>query len=333
MTDGAESQIWDDVPLVARLVERLDLLRRRAEVTATAALAALLEHPELRRRFEQTLGLSSVPDAVWDTEIHTIDEETGLTGRMDLVRRDREGRTDVIVEAKIEHTMSAGQLELYSRTQRTARIVLLLPEARREEAEGVVDGSPQQIVESWERVTDAFREPGLSPSAARDVEQFAALLNALPGPIIRPFEKGPGQQLIEQRRRDLELVVKHVTAGLQQYFHKRSTLPMRPEGDTTFVSHRSVEVQPGGTNLAVGLVSHEEGDEPLWLRYHRATEGFAAIDAVAADRFADRDTQRWGGHLWVSLTLPRGVGFAATVNSLRQQVIEIHDALVAEAAG
>lgn len=318
-------------PLLGRLATRWF-----NEVIATDALRLLLDDPAARSAFLAFIGRGTSVDL---GEIRTFVCERAIPGgRLDLEGVDREGRPRLIVEAKIGHTMSTGQISDYVAHQRASLdgvaagvCALLVPAGRLAGAQEVVAFLRPGVREvpgprievtamSWEDGLDAIQsaiadQPAGAISLAADVAQLRAAIAAL-GRWIAPALELPATDQPQYWTVLLEHLSGRVPADWAGPLVSR---------DSDYTLFRYFRVPGMDAHYSVGLTGSfaTDGAMSLWLRFHKATPGFDQVgERLRTSPFAAR-VNGLGGHAWLALTVDPGLGGPEQVEHVAAQVEEI----------
>ena len=171
---------------------------------------------------------------------------------------------------------------------------------------------------SWDTAVDAL--PITADSVAADLAQLRELCLTLGGLHMQHLEQaasGPGWR---DRDGDLATLVDQVTRKLRG--PSGGTPPIQHEVGYDPMRYVPAGYRIEGSSCSVGLASRfaDEGGSPLWLRYHRATPHFSAInDLVLASEY--RGAARTDdGHLWLPLTIQPDLAGEVLVDHLTSQV-------------
>jgi hypothetical protein len=300
----------------------------------------VLVQPEvaLTRGLYWLLGLEGAVGAL-DGLVRRNGVEPGTNGfwLTEVVGADR-GRTDleyrwgglsgarVVVEAKIGHTLTYGQVAGYrSRLPHEGGLlVVLVPEARRLEGEHVVNeyraSNPHDLVHldvwTYDDVTRALEE---HLPENPDVAQFKGLVQASRALDIFPMDEAQLMDDNDTRRDDIWRVIDTASYGL---FNKRL-----PSGsDLFFESRRFVELVPYSTSLSVGVGRKSwQTSVPrpwAWLRVSDTTT-HARIAQTVLQEIRGGETSREADGIWVPLKVPAQATGAAMIQKVREQIEEI----------
>lgn len=304
------------------------------EPAVTQLAKVLLEVPALSAA---TLGLVRERTGVdtsgvvrWRAETVQVDG-----GRTDLDAIDDRFRPVVIVEMKFGAALAVGQMVSYLRSQaqimpgEEAALVALVPEPRVPEAERILAQACAEVPEatssafaiSWESWLSTWeRVPDLPPEIRGDLVQFRGLCIAMSGLVIPPFESAPGADWVE-RKADLVRLVDLVTRGMVPTGSRVSS-----QGGDQYDWYEGRRyfgpVMPTGSAASLGLVGGwaEEGFAALWLRFHKATPGFAEVAARVRASTLDADARHFDGHVWLPVDLPIGLSDDLLVRTVEANV-------------
>jgi len=313
---------------------------RRAEVTSTTSMTMLLRDEPFRTSFLSNLSERTGVrlDAVnwFDSEIIHLDG-----GRVDIEGSDDEGNPLVMIEAKINHHITRGQIDAYieDQTRRLAAgvsgvFVLLVPEHRRREAELALQSHRAELsaapsktrIESlvltwhdtinlWEEVLSAHDASAALDSPHVDLHQFAELCRAFGGLRVSVHEASE-----KNIRRDIWLpIVDAVTREVSF----REVMPIVSR--TGYAPSRYITTPIWDLFGAVGVQNAfaDEGLTPLWVRFNRATGksvgGIERIRSILLQssyapslRFEDK-------HVWLPLEIDETLPESELVTSLSDQ--------------
>lgn len=323
---------------------------RSPEVAVTSSLAWLARREHVAdglAAMVERSGFSVGSDAEWLAEVPAEDRT-----RTDLECVQGESRAPVVVvEAKLDAALTGEQLRRYAADQQhrlaVARqeqglLVALVPAHRRPEAKqklaGVIGALHDTQVRGGKAVTlswavwtfdELLQEIAPPGREDPDVAQLAALVAVQQALDIRPITRDELMQPDESRRRDLRVIADRVSAAVTRAGNR-----VLPSGrDADFDWRRHVELIPGGTHVAIGVRRHP-GDvlptgwtSPLWLRLHRDTPNAAAAAQRLAVRYPRTVTDS-GGHTWLALEVPTGMGGAELVDQLGRLLRQIIDVIV-----
>jgi hypothetical protein len=315
--------------------------------------AGVLVHPEvaLTRSIWWLLGLEGAAPAL-DGLVRRSGIEPQAGGFWLTEERDTDGtrtdleyrwgepaRTRVVVEAKLGHTLTAGQVAYYrSRLGEDGGLLTVLVPAGRlaegkqvmselesaPELAGLVDSGQVRLdVWSYDEVVSAL-ERQLPDSA--DVAQFKALVRAHRALDIEPFS--PGELVDEDRSRldDIWRVVDSASFGLFE-----SRLPYG--ADWSLWRRRYIPIPPYDVSLAVGVDrrltgagagNERDGSEgpPLpwaWFRLPGGS-GIAGAARIALQGLRPGEGFEAGGEWWLPLELPTDEPGASMIPAVRQQI-------------
>ena len=311
---------------------------RQVEVAATTGLAWLFgRYPSVRDAFSNLLNDGSAtdrvvvsPDVRW-----TAEYRTPSGGRADLAAVGADGRVQACVEAKFGAVLTAAQVLDYIHADAGGRllpVLVLHPGTRKTEVARclgqVRQDEPEAVVVSlaWDRLFEGLLSE-LGPGPARgDVEQLESLAGAAQSLAVPPFADGVSGSELAARVNDLRRL-----GELASLFGNESgeLWPYRvlsPGLDTG----RYFALGQGLPNPAVGVrtgwVDHHP-DQPLWLRLHSGTRGFRRTVAVWETHREQLGGDIEYGHLFVPLSLPRGVDGETALEMLATQVSDICEQL------
>lgn len=332
---------------------------RHGEVATTQALTLLLEEPLLHAATLDLIQTASGVDLGGVTKfVAEAVQEDG--GRPDLEGTTDEGLPLLMVEAKFSAHVSPGQLRSYFDNQerrlttaagagkpRHGVVVALVPPHRITEAERVFEELASQRRDeglpeyssvpafiSWDTWLDSWDEavkdlPAGADSIAADLVQLRELCLTLGGLHMRPIPIDEPDFSWRDRADDLATLVDRVTQRLQDPDWVR-ILPLRREdGYDPLRYFRGGHTHPE-SYCSVGVASSfaDQGESPLWLRYHRTTPGFPAISdlLLASDYRLQLRTDH--GHLWVPLHIRPELAGKLLEEDLVRQVHEVQALLV-----
>lgn len=343
-------------PLLGRLAA-LGWFAQNGEVAATQGLTMLLEDEVLHRAFiryvEELTGTALPGVRVFEAER----SHEGF-GRPDIEGVDSQRQTVMIVEGKFWATLGVEQVRAYLAHLRQGRgpghptaFLVLLPQSRENEARRVVaaavsaveaDACASEVVTAvmtWEGLLDHLDlavgtlEHGPHSTSA-DLVQFRGLCTTLCGEVIPPVDPNAPWR---ERRADLERLVDLLTRELRKpgerllpIVHEAGFDPMR----YTYAVDPSL---PSGlypfldSYLSIGLAHRfaDQGDPPLWMRFHKETPRFPAIRRrLRASRLWNR-VREDDGHVWLPFTIRDDLAGPDLVADLVAQVWSVQAALVA----
>jgi len=321
-------------PLLGRLAARWF-----NEVIATDALRLLLDDQSLRTAFLGLIadlsGVDLSPVTAFERERPTAD------GRLDLEGVDPQGRPRLIIEAKFGHTMSTAQMTKYRVHHRRelggdldGALVLLVPETRLREAEGIMEhlrkdvetqvegaGRITPVALSWVRVlnvlADAAPDDPSPNSIAGDVVQLRAACEALSEWSV-PLSSVP-----EVERQDfLGIVLDKLKDRLPaNAFNRREVR----DADYTVFRYWGL---PGteGTVMAIGLTSALGDNAVFWMRFHKETGNFAEVKKRLRRSLVAEQIREHRGHLWFALPADPDLPLPELIDSLAVQATVILNA-------
>lgn len=269
--------------------------------------------------------------------------ESGGFWLTEVVGEDR-GRTDleywwgdppatrVVVEAKLGHTLTVDQIEAYASERLhgdSALLVVLVPEVRRKEGEGVVDAyratHPDEPVKVavW-TYDDVVREMEAHLPDSPDVAQFKGLVQTVRALDILPMSEAELMDGNPDRRQDIWRVVDLASFGL---FGRNS-----PTGsDGSLENRRYVAVVPYEIALAVGVgrksrVSEGQPQPWAWLRLPDGGS-FSRVAQPVVERMRPGETSRDREDLWLPLQLPTGEPGSVMIQQVREEIETIGTAI------
>lgn len=326
---------------------------RRAEVTTTTSMTMLLRDEPFKQSFLELLTSRTGTDlsavSWFDAEIIHLDG-----GRVDIEGVDDAGTPLIMVEAKIGHYLTYGQVTSYldDQARRLQAIkpaseqagqqgvfVLLVPSRRAIEAERTLDAARadmpntitalvltwQDIIATWEHaLADSSPSPSFD-SPHVDLHQFTELCRAFGG-LSDPSTDKTAWQL---RAETWLPVVDEVTRQLSH----QAPLPLVTRGD--YAPYRYVATRVDDLYAAFGLQQRfaDEGLSPLWMRFHKVTGkssgGLANIRARLAQSAFAPSLRFDNGHVWIPIAVDEHLTEAELVKSLADQCITI----IAQAIG
>lgn len=308
-------------PTILSALATTERLAKHGEILAVAGLAYLLGEGALEHRvlevFRSATGASFPETLTWEAELVREDK-----GRPDLIGIDGDGSWRVVVEAKIAARLSEGQLKSYANNLATglakgaAGLVLLVPAARRSEAEAILGpmGIPRAAVVTWD---DLLAPLSGSDTAFRDVAQLRSMCDSLGALDIAPFESTELEYLAT-RLGDLITVCDRASQALTP---PGALLRSVPREGGWYRYFCDAEMGKTCASLGVSPTAKFGIDRLIWLRWQRYTEDIdrvrqrlkADIERVEAvggvSRFSD-------GAIWIGLEPEPGVGGTAVVVDL-----------------
>lgn len=317
------------------------------EPAATQALWMLLDEPVLK---DAILG-----HLTWVTGIDLSAVEWFVPESVypDRARPDLEGMQVIdgetlprlVVETKFAARLGVDQVDAYLRNQSDrlrggpGAMVLVVPSARRREAERVVMESLDRLLETGRPLTgighavvtwdewlnvwvEAAEEASLGArSIAADVAQLQAMCATLCGTFIAPFESTVEPEW-HKREEDLRHIVKDASQAVTRPGER--LLPARDLGSFwgRWVYTRSPAKE---SYIGVGLVPQfaDGGLGPLWVLVHKEADGFHQMRARLMNSHIGREARHDHGSVWVPLTLPPGTGGVELIEAVIAQVREI----------
>jgi hypothetical protein len=299
--------------LLATLVSLNTLVQ--PEVALTRATCFLLGLPNAANAFDDLVarnGLEPRPGGYWLTEVWA---EAG--GRTDLEYRWGDSPTpQVIVEAKIGHTLDAGQLNAYrSRLGDDGLLVVLVPITRRREGDAVVaelrsryEHAADRVrvdLWTWDDVATAL-EAALPPGSP-DVAQLRGLIDRTGALDIRPFAEAELLTSDDSRFEDLWTVLDRASFKLGE-----RPLPAQTRGGA-FERWRYVEVGVYGAHFVVGIGRRRRTEAEPWVWAHVSDDAHLARAAHEVIKSYRPDAIRDGDGLAFPLAIEPGYsGFQLT---------------------
>lgn len=296
---------------------------RRAEVTTTTSMTMLLRDEPFKRSFladlTQRTGVNLEAVHWFDAEIIHLDG-----GRVDIEGVDDAGTPLVMIEAKIGHYVTHGQVLSYLEDQdrrldegQHGVFVLLVPTSRRLEAELALSTAKeilerdtntsvtaivltwQDVIDTWERaLADSDPSPTFD-SPHVDLHQFTELCRAFGG-------LGNADAIMSEWQRRAEIWMPIVDA-ITRSLSSGPLLPMVTRGN--YAPYRYISTDVEGIFVAVGVQQQfaDEGQTPLWMRFHKVTaKDFGGISAIRTNlaKSAFAPALRFdGGHVWIALEI------------------------------
>jgi hypothetical protein len=326
----------------------------QGEVLCTQGLAYFLrEHPDARAALAAEIasrtGLTLPDDLHWRTE--AVQDCDG--GRPDLEACRTDSTPVVKIEAKLGAPFGDGQLRSYLDALRSqpheSVLAILVPSRRVQEARGTIAeefgaagqdpwrpaDSPNVVVTtiSWEAVLKALAACDDTPLRS-EVEQFAAMYDVLNDGYIEPL--AGREDLIQWRKREdatgtfTKLVdrLTHELPGDRRINPMgREALERTPDGLEPRAYRRRYVCEPQDASgqqscFSIGVRDPFSGFEtPIWLRFHRDTPRFEAIRIRLESSGVTKVAS--GGHIWIPLDIPVGVGEEDMLKALLSQTQEI----------
>lgn len=319
------------------------------EVAATRSVAFLLEEPLLRRATTDYLTERS---GVALSEVERfVTEAVNLAGnRTDLEGLDGSGKPRLVIEAKFSAHLPESQVAGYMADQAMrlradgcsvpGLIVVLVPESRTLEAQRKLESAAAAhsagvtgVVMNWTELITAWQqalkgEESATAGLRNDIDQLSSLFEALSGMVVAPLaQAAQGGGGWRQRLDDLVKVIDLVTAvmGPGNPSGSDATLWHRRYFESGYVDAQGHRVGAAGAGIQYDFA--DEGTTPLWVRFHKATPGFAGIrDRLSVSIYREvlrHDHQ----HLWVPLTIDSDMPGSDLVADLVGQIKAIQDAL------
>lgn len=322
----------------------------QGEVLCTQGLAYFVrEHPDARAALAAEIssraGLALPDDLHWRTE--AVQDCDG--GRPDLEGCRTDNAPVVKIEAKLGAPFGHGQLRSYLDALRSEShesvLAILVPSRRVQEARGTIikefgvagqdpwrpAESPNVVVTtiSWEAVLKALAAGDDAPLRS-EVEQFAAMYDVLNDGYIEPL--AGREDLVQWRKREdatgtftklVDRLTHELLAGRPLNPMGREALEQAPDGLEPREYRRRYVCEPQNASgqqscFSVGVRDPFSGfDTPIWLRFHRDTPHFEAIRARLASSGVTKVAS--GGHIWIPLDIPVGVGEEDMLKALLSQ--------------
>jgi len=304
------------------------------EPAATKCLALLLQS-ETRLHAATTNWLSELTGvdlgSVHYFEPEIVQEDLG---RPDLSGLDSLGRPVLIVEAKFGAELTDGQLASYLQNQQVklqgerGAMVVLVPEARSEYAQGVVDTllhsipapSISAVVTTWDAWLDHW-DAVVSQDAAEDFDlrsdlnQLRGLVHTMDGLLGLPFAPN-SDAAWRQWEPDLAALVIEFTRVVNEVDgYSARDLPTQ-SSEPGFSPARYVLAARRPTKdafLYVGLSSirADEGKSPIWARI---SQQYAAPVMGALHAHFPNGDEDARGHFWIPIEIPNTVGTERVFN-------------------
>lgn len=323
----------------------------QGEVLCTQGLACLLQGSDaksaLKSMIETHAGVGISDPLEWFAEARQEDDKT----RPDLEARTPDKTPRVKIEAKLGAKLDAGQFRSYAkdlqaRSHESGVLLALVPRQRIREATNVVtgafnvSGAPPWLpadypnvavtVVSWDDVLDALKRAGSEPLRS-EVEQLEAMYKVLNGDDILPL--AGVEDLVEWRKRESDFInlmdraSRRLTTHHNVYPIGVEPLEQAPEGLEPKGYRRRYTFRQLGTStphFSLGVRDPFTGfTTPIWMRFHKVTPQFPLI----RDRLMSSDLNlklvESGGHVWIPLEVPLGVGAEEMVSALVRKAEEV----------
>lgn len=316
-------------------------LVRQPEVTVTTSVAWLCQRAGGSAALQELIadsagGLQVGGNAAWMAEVRAPDgTRTDLECHWGDPRRPR-----VVIEAKIGAVLHVQQIIDYLKDQGRrladepgdALLVLLVPAHRRPEADRVLAEAVEQgefVPREGKLHTEVWDYDQLLDALARSLEndpdlaQLRLFIEACEALDIRPFTMTELRSPWGSRAADLITVLDRATSRVNPPGQR-----LMPSGaHDHYEWRRYLEVVPGWTNIAVGLLRGDQ-DPPagltdptcVWLRVHRDTPDAQLAGRRLRGRFPKEVVVDDSGHTWLPLRVPPGVGGAAMVDEVATQI-------------
>jgi hypothetical protein len=341
-------------PLLGRLAS-LGWFTQNGEVAATQALTMLLTDDVLRHAFiayAEELTESAFPGI----RVFEAERSHEGFGRPDIEGVDAQRQTVIIVEGKFWAPLEVRQVHSYLTHLRRNRnseqpvgFLVLLPESRESEARRTVAAADTMDtaarekpvaagVMTWEGLLNRFDHAAASleqgvNSVSADLVQFRGLCATLSGVVIRPVDPNAPWRV---RQADLERLVDLLTRELLKpgerllpVVHEAGFDPMR----YTYAIDPAI---PSGlyafpdSYLSIGLAQRfaDQGDPPLWMRYHKQTPNFPAIRQRLRASVVWNGAREDDGHVWLPFTIGEDLAGPDLVADLVAQVWTVQAVLV-----
>ena len=329
---------------------------QNGEVAATQALTMLLDDDVLHHAFvsyvEELTG-TALPD------IHVFEAERSHEGfgRPDIEGVDAQRQTVLIVEGKFWATLGVEQVQAYldhlrqhCSPGRPTAFVVLLPQSRESEARRVVAmastpalevhaSAPATAVMTWEGLLDrldlavASLERGPHSTFA-DLAQFRGLCTTLCGVVIPPIDPNAPWR---SRKADLEHLVDLLTRELRKPGERLLPIVHEAGFDPMRYSDAVDPALPSGLYpfsdgyLSIGLAQRfaDQGDPPLWMRYHKGSPQFPTIRRKLRASSLWNRAREDDGHVWLPFTVREDLAGPDLVADLVSQVWSVQATLIA----
>lgn len=335
-----------ETPTLLGHLARFASFSQQSELLCTQALAYLLQthesaHSAMARLIAERTGVSLDATHTWRAEARQENN-----GRPDLEARDAEGVAIVKIEAKLGAEIGKDQVgsyvdDLQHRNDSTSAMLLLVPEARTEQAtkmlaaalrpSGPAARPPREAggittaVLTWEELFEAL----LSDSTALlrfEVEQVRGMYRVLTGAFIAPLADEDDLRQWRTRRDEFEKVIDKVTRRLTTehaiYPMSREPLPGEPSTDASGGYQRRYVCPAPGSCFSIGIRDAFAGYlTPVWMRFHKDTGNFSQIRRrIQASSVRCVESS---GHIWIPLDVPLQVSGEQMVDTISMKISEI----------
>jgi hypothetical protein len=308
--------VFEPQRLLGHLASRHRSIFSQSEVLEVSGLAFLLNsNPSANVAVCDLLGVGG--PLRWHTEVRVtggaIVDLVGFAGEPP--------RPVAVLEAKLEHELSADQVVIQGRWQEQryqgaelsqAACGWLIPEKRRARAEEMLawEVAPQLaprrlVVPTFESVQEVFARAQLSPEDRGDVDQWKDLYDYYRATCVAQFSIEETAGGWESRSAAIRQLADELTQRIQQRLHAQAGLLTPRILPWTKGSYRYVQLPPPvtGTTPGIGVFDELEG-VPFALAYHsRYTKGLGEV-AVRLRAAGVPVEVTAGGHHMVRLRIP-----------------------------
>jgi hypothetical protein len=326
---------------------------QNGEPAATQALVMLLEDELLRdhilRRAEKITG-ADLQRVKWFQAETVLDDN----GRLDLEGIDADGRPVLVIEAKFGAYLSVDQVRAYLNDQErrmgnaSHAFLLLVPHTRAKEAQRVLDAvraerdaagrEPHPAatgVITWDAWLDTWDRavadlPATPDSIAGDLYQLRELCTTLGGLVVAPFGASAAGSDWRNRQKDLALIFDQLSVRLLGTGIPTNPIQHEPGYDPQ--RYVALGVPAPETHYSLGVAERfaDEGLAPIWMRFHRKTDGFSIVRVrLMSSDYADL-VRTDDDHLWLPLEFPGDLAGPDLVDHLVARVAAVTSLLSRE---
>ena len=325
------------VTLLGNLGSRMSVITRQGEVIATEGLRHILaSSAQARIAFADYVGADAdpplTPDMTFSTEVR---EELGGKGRADLVG-EREGRRQLVVEAKLGADLTADQLLSYALRLPSRVLAVLVPAYRQQEARAVLDEvvarcagreAPATSVLTWEEVFDRVNAATSERHVLEDVRQLEGLCAALTY-LDRPITQSDLGESWERRVPDFIQVIDLATKAFVSKDQLARPNPFQFREPWQGLRWVTMWRGGDGETIDIGIGVREPldaGGTPMWFQLHN---GSVDRQRAAEKLSLEPGAQDVNGALLIPYSPPLGVRLADVSAHLQARLNQL-SALVA----
>lgn len=237
----------------------------------------------------------------------------------------------VVIEAKIGHTLTVEQLAGYRShlADMDGLLVILLPEARRLEAERIKQKAMDDYWEigpsgpiridiwTYDEVLNALHA---HLPASSDVAQFKGLVGSVQALDIYPVS--PEQLLDGTRSEDIWRVVETASFGLF------GTILPTGTGWSGFARSRYVATPPYDVGMAVGVGRNGQPDGQSWAWIRVPKRGsYSWVAHSVLEELRPGETSLDETALWTPLRIPTGIPGSMMIQAVREEIESVASAI------